>query len=207
MLRQVTGTQIQRLHFADGASATRGARQNRVMGRLTEWGEIRRIPRFVGGFMRGSGPYIYTLAKSRVKLFDQHAYEIAELYVSLVEADRTGRLQLFEFSPEPYTEISSGRLEARPDAYVKIGTLGKRRHYFLEVDRATEWQTQLASKMHRYVMAYDNWQERTFPQVLFIVPDDTRARSIEAMAKRQRHPELFAVCLFDAAISRLASVS
>ena len=41
-------------------------------------------------------------------------------------------------------------------------------------------------------MACESWEEQTFPRVLFIVPDETRMRSIEAMIKRQRHPELFA---------------
>jgi hypothetical protein len=203
MLRQVTATQIQRLYFDEGSIGTRARRQARVLARLAEWGEIRRVPRFRGGSSGGSTPFVYIPSSNRSRAADEHLLSIAELYVCLVEAERAGHLELLEFSPEPYAKAKEDRLSLRPDAYARIASAGRRRRYFLEVDRTSEWQAQLVSKMQRYALAYDSWQERTFPLVLFIVPDEARARSIEMMAKRQRHPELFAVCVFDQAVTAL----
>lgn len=56
--------------------------------------------------------------------------------------------------------------------------------------------------MRRAVSAYQRWPERTFPRVLWVVPDRQRADYIKAVTKAQSI-NLFDVVLFEDAITHL----
>lgn len=204
-LRQITSTQLLRLYFADGSEVSRKPRMCRVMARLNDWGVVRRIPRFKGGGSGGSGPYVYMPPTGRARVADAHTLDIAELYVSLVEAERHGKVEILHFDPEPYSHVQAGRLDLRPDVYARIRTAEGVRHYFLEVDRATEWQNQIGSKLRRYTSAYLDWHDETFPLVVWIVPDEQRRRFMEAVIRRQRFPQLFMVCTAEETTEKLTA--
>jgi hypothetical protein len=99
--------------------------------------------------------------------------------------------------------VQLGTLELKPDATVHSRTASGEYLWFIEVDRGTEWRAALGRKMRAYVSAYERWPHRTFPRVLFTVPDAERKRFVESVAARQDEPALFTVCLFDEAISQL----
>ena len=208
LLRQITSTQLLRLYFADGSEVSRKPRMCRAMARLNDWGEVRRIQRFIGGGTGGSGPYVYMPPSGRARIADAHTLDIAELYVLLIEAERTGAIELLHFDPEPYSHVQAGRLDLRPDAHARIRKADGVDQYFIEVDRSTEWRNQLASKMRRYTSAYDEWNpDEIFPLVVWVVPDEQRRRFMEAVVRRQRYPELFTVCTTEEAAARLTQVS
>lgn len=203
--RQVSAAQVRRLHFPEGTDASRGVKQRRSLARLTKWGEISRLDRPMGGSMGGSAGYVYVPTWSRARVADPHTLDITELFVRLKEAERVGLLTVLVFDPEPFCHVQVGHIELKPDAFVRLQMTDGIFRYFIEVDRSTEWRAQLNKKMRQYNQAYEKWQERTFPLVLYIVPDDERRRFVETVVKRQYMPGLFEVCLLSQAIQQLES--
>jgi len=193
LFRQATSSQLRRLHFAEGSEASQGVKQRRTLARLVKWGELARIERAMGGYAGGSSDYIYVPALSRARTPDPHTLDLTELYVGLEEGQRAGRLKLLAFDPEPYCHTQLGHLELKPDAYVRLHTDQGTYRYWIELDRGTEWRPALSAKCRRYVQAYHHWAEDTFPLVLWITPDDMRARLVEGVIKRQEIRELFNV--------------
>lgn len=198
--RMVTSAHILRLYFNDNSEKSRSIRMSRTMRRLVKWGHVRRLPRPIGGYAGGSACYIFTAPSSKSRIPEPHTLDISDVYVHLNErfVDK-----LLAFDPEPYCHVQIGHLELKPDAYLRIRTETGIFRYFLEVDRSTEWRSQLLGKMKRYVQAYNHWQEPTFPLCLWIVPDEQRLRLVEGLIKRSEIPGLFQVCLFTNAVSKL----
>lgn len=198
--RQLSSHQILRLHFADNSERSRHIRCNRTLRRLVSWGVLRRIERAIGGAEGGSSGYFYVTPTSKARLPNPHTYDIAELYCRLVESSGE---DLIAFDPEPMSHVSVGHVELKPDAFLDIRTSRGRLRAFIEVDLSSEWKTQLSKKMRGYVLAYEKWRDSTFPLVVFVVPDQERQRLIEGVVKRQETPGLFAVVLFEDAVSYL----
>lgn len=193
--KQMTATQVRRLHFREGTPAGRERRTSRVLARLTKWGLLTRLTRAVGGYGGGSGSYIYQPAESKARTPDAHTLDITELYCRLVE---TGQPVIFD--PEQWAYVQAGRYELKPDAFIEFnGT-----QFFGEIDRGSEWRPQLTQKMRRYTQAFNNWSEPVFPLVVWTVPDEDRARLLRGVIKKTEVPELFAVVLFDEAVDLLA---
>lgn len=202
-LHQVTSSQIRRLFFADGSPASQGVRQRRTMARLTKWGAVRRIDRAMGGGLGGSGEYTYLPSSSRARTPDMHTLDITEMFVRLNEAQAEKRIELLGFDPEPYCHVQVGHLEIKPDAYIRVRVGERIRRCWLEMDRGTEYRPQLNAKMRSYCKAYSKWPDTTFPQVIYIVPDDLRRRFVESVVKYQEIPKLFLVSNFDQALSQI----
>lgn len=101
------------------------------------------------------------------------------------------------FDPEPWCHVQIGQMELKPDAYVDLGDY----RYWLEMDLGSEYRSQLSAKMARYVKAYEQWTEPTFPLVVWVCHDEDRRRFIESVVKRQSVRGLFTVVLFDDAVS------
>ncbi len=198
--RQIESHQLRRLYFEDGSPASRGVRQRKALARLVKWGEIQRLPRPVGGYSGGSGAHVYLPMTSKARHPDAHTLDLTELYVRLVESG-----QLNRFDPEPWCHINVGHVELKPDATVKTQTPRGTFNAFVEMDRSTEWRSQLAAKMRRYCTAYEKWKGSTFPQVVFIVHDQDRLRLIRDLGKRQE-VQLFKTVLFEDAVAYLTGV-
>lgn len=169
-------------------------RARRALRRLHKWGVVSRIARPVGGYGGGSGEHIYLPTTSRTRTPDAHTLDISELYVRLREL-RPGIV----FDPEQWAYVQVGKQELKPDAYVDTTDY----RFFVEVDRGSEWRPQLNQKMQRYTRAFNTWPDEVFPQVLWIVPDEDRARLMRGVIKRQEVPELFACVVFQEAIDAI----
>jgi hypothetical protein len=118
-----------------------------------------------------------------------HALAVAELYVGLVEIERSGAIELATFAPEPecwrpYPGAFGARLMLKPDAYVKLGAGDYEYSWFIERDMATEAQTTIAGKARRYYDYFRTGTEQTsggvFPRVAWIVPDAHHAERVAA---------------------------
>lgn len=231
-LRFVSGDQLARMHF-EGSSA-RAAR--RALLRLVGLDCLVRLPRRVGGKQSGSRSFIYGLGATGQRLamergwlparrtrrpyvpgtlFLGHALQVAELHSLLVEADRSGRIELLELSAEPacwreLRGIGTQRV-LKPDSYVRLGVGNYEDSYWVEVDMGTEGSQTLDWKLKEYV-AYEasgieQEQRGVFPKTLWLVPDSQRAGIIEACIGRLSRPaqRLFAVTLFANALGVVAN--
>lgn len=200
-LRCLTGIQLERLHFSDLAAPNRNRARNRVLGRLTRLQAVATLTRRIGGVRKGSDGLVYALdiaGQRVVRLltgqdesparrpwtpglpFLAHTLAVAELYVRLQEAERTGQLELTDFRAEPaswYRTASLGTL--KPDAYVQIASLRNEDVWWVEVDLATESRTTLRRKLSLYLLAHQMGTggpgpEGLLPRVLVTVPTSRR---------------------------------
>src|SRR5262249_36853090 len=137
---------------------------------------ITTLDRRVGGVRAGSDSHVYALDILGQRLVSdeqahrfrrpwtpslrslRHVLAVSDLYVSLVESERNGRLELISFSTEPicwrpFVGPSGARMTLKPDAHLIIGTENRETHAWIELDRATEslaWITQKAKAYGRY---------------------------------------------------------
>jgi hypothetical protein len=232
-LRFLTGGQLTRLCFADDAEPSSRARTaRRALLRLVRLDVLARLPRAVGGVRAGSAGFVYHLGPAGQRLaadrgwqperrwrrsftpgtlFVAHTLQVAELHTRLVEADRSGRVELLELSAEPscwraFVGGGSQRSVLKPDSFLCLATREYEYSYFLEVDRGTEGSRALERQLALYMAYRATGQEQAaagvFPKVLWLAPSAERAAAIEAsVAAVPAHGrELFAVAPFERAL-------
>lgn len=196
---QLTTTHIQNLHFHELASSTP---LKRSLARLLEQKLLQRIERrLAGGTGAGSGQYVYQLGSAGWSLARKegrywpfravnfHTLGIANAHIELLRLEREGRLQILGFTTEPDTHVVIAGADLRPDLFedVAIPHAGKAMSLWIEIDMGTERATQLKDKLARYWHAFQNSDVTTmpvFPVILFIAPDDTRARELRWIIER-----------------------
>lgn len=188
---QATASQVRRALYT-GSPRGVTVRASRHLKALSERGHIKRLPYKLSGYARGSGEFVYVAADSKARIPNLHTLDITELAVLLVSAAVKG----IEFYPEPWGHNSWGGVMLKPDAYVKVG--GK--HFFVEVDRSTEFASALSAQMNAYLKAYMGMDGGSFPQVLFLAHDEDRVRFIQREATKKPVSALFKVCLYTNAI-------
>jgi Replication-relaxation len=166
--------------------------------------------RRVWGVYGQNAEYVYVPATSKDRTPNMHRLDITELGVQLVENHVrqvselvTANTQVYVYScifdPEPWSHVQVGRMTLKPDAYTDLGTM----RYFIEMDRDTEHPSILSQKMRRYVSAYEQWDDPTFPLCVWVVHNADRKRTMDNVIRRQTLPALFACVLFDEAASYL----
>jgi hypothetical protein len=199
----VSAAQVERLFFSDGSEKTRNLRANRCLRRLVEHQRIKRVYQMVGSEIPGATGFIYTSHSRNLRDVKGHMQLITELFVRLAEHQAAGHVKELRFTPEPYCHEQLGHLLLAPDGRIQLDRDGRRYHWWLELDRSTEWRMRIMRKLKNYAMAYDRWPESHFPRVLFVVEDAERERAIRAMVERQHLKKLYTVCQFDQAIPTL----
>jgi hypothetical protein len=235
-LRFVSGSQLARLHFADSPDPAVNARSaRRALLLLTRRDLLARLPRPVGGVRSGSAGFVYYLGPGGQRLaihhgwqperrarrsstpgtlFVRHALQVAELHTRLVEADRSGRVELLELTGEPSCWRSSDgptgqRRSLKPDSYVRLGVGDYEDSYFIEVDRGTEGSRALERQLRAYLDYFNSGTEQTergvFPRVLWLAPSELRVEAIAASVQRlpAAARELFRATRFDHALNVL----
>jgi len=204
-LRFVTAGQLSRLHFAAiPQPVTRVRRVQRTLGRLVAHGLLVRCHRRVGGVRAGSASFTYGASAEGIRLvglldgrgiprarsmhepgtsFIDHSVACCELYVRLIEAERTGRLELLEHQAEP--DCWRWYLGARPDAFVALGVGEYEQRSFVEIDRGTEGTTALRRKLSAYLDYWRSGAEQQaheiFPRVVWQVSDGKRGGVLRAL--------------------------
>lgn len=233
-LRLLSTRQIQRLRFTDHASGSSATRTTvRVLNRLEGHGLIVRLPRRVGGAIRGSAANVWQLASTGERLlrrlsghesrrryvepspqFTVHTLAVAEVAVSIFEALERGEFELLELEAEPdcwreYQNVAGGREWLKPDLFVVTANAEVESHAFVEVDLATEHLPAVLRKCETYQRYWRTGQEQAtrdlFPAVVWITPTNTRAEKIRRAIRE--HPDLaadlFIVATPDEALSVL----
>ncbi|WP_159402089.1 MULTISPECIES: replication-relaxation family protein [Streptomyces] len=148
--------------------------------------------------------------------FVDHRLAITELYVRLREYAQANGSEMKEYQAEPdswrhYTGFAGERLVLKPDALTRLLVPGLklRLSWFIEVDRDTESPRRIAEKCtayRRYELSEVEFRRfGVFPGVMFIVPDEARARVIRrVIAKRPAEDRgLFAVTTDNQAMEAL----
>jgi hypothetical protein len=196
--RQLTTSQIRRVHFMTGTEISRIKSSQRTLRRLVELGELARIPRPFGGYNAGSGEFIYHLPPKPNEKGRQspalHTWYVAELWVRLVEL--LGGPDKVDFWPEKRAYTRVGHILLKPDAYVKIGEDA----YFIEMDLQNESEADLTVKLNRYVQAVKSgyWpKDQLFPPVLWVVERPAHKRYIQQLIHKLRRENLSAAYLVD----------
>lgn len=208
--RLLTGNQLERLFFADGSPASRGFRCRRTLARLTRHRVLDRLNRRIGGNGGGSAGYIYAIGPAGHRLLGRdgrprrlwepldpyiaHTLQIAELAVQFQDL-----VPWQEYQPEPLSWRDVGNHWLKPDAYFRIES--QRCSYFIEVDRGTESQTVIRSKLDRYELFYSRnlLKAPSFPLVVFLTTDERRAASIRQSIRYATTPDLYRVVPYDQA--------
>ena len=228
-LRFLTGSQLTRLCFADSDDAVANARAaRRELLRLVRLDVLARLPRRVGGVRAGSAGYVYHLALGGQRLavsrgwqperrrrrsfapgllFLRHSLRVAELHTRLVEAERSGRIELLELVAEPscwrsFDGLGHQRQVLKPDSYVRLGIGAYEDSYFVEVDRGTEGSLAIERQLQRYVDYEASGAEQAnagvVPKTLWTAETTARVAVIEACIARlpSGAAELFTVVRF-----------
>jgi hypothetical protein len=233
--RLLQAEQLRRLYFHEISSTPGSARiARRALARLVEERLLHRLDRRVGGVRAGSSGHIYALSPAGRRLlahanghglasdrgshepgggFVRHTLAIAELYVTLVETERTGRLQLTRFDPEPDCwrthSTAFSRTVLRPDAHVELAAGDYEHANFVEIDLASEGRQALQRKLRAYLSYYHSGREQAthgwFPRIAWITTSEARADVIEAAIRTlpSATRPLFAVALRGQAVDLL----
>ncbi len=202
-LRLVSGSQLERLHFAGLAGRSRAVSRWRVLKRLTDWRLIAPLDRRVGGCARGSAGMVLSLDSAGVRLLRlniglrvrrpttpggrkiKHSIAVAELYTGLVEHSRAQGFTVAHFEIEPRYQTGAGWIS--PDAYAVLATGDVADHWWIEVDLATESAVTVGQKIEAYAAYYQQgrWASLgVMPRVLVIVPDEHRREQLKARLAR-----------------------
>ena len=203
-LRLVTGAQLERLHFAQLAPASRSSRRRSVLARLVGWRVLATLPRRVGGERAGSAGLVYHLDTAGAWLMRMqaaaaghtaprrptqpglalaaHTLTVTDLYVQLVERARAGRFRLAVFQAEPacwWPNDLGGLL--KPDAHTILASSRFQDCWWIEVDLGTEHLPAL----HRKLRTYLDFHQRggigpggVLPRVLLTTPHARRSQAI-----------------------------
>ncbi len=225
-LRLVAGGQLARLHFPEiGNAASRARAARRVLASLSDQQVLFRLERRIGGVRAGSAGHVFGLGPvgkrliaywqgeglGRVRtphepglVFVRHSLAVAEQYVTLREAERSGGPELVGFESEPgcWREFAGGYgdpVTLKPDAFVRLGVGDWEERSYLEVDCGTEGRGALLAKCRRYVAYFQAGVEQAehgvFPRVVWITTNQARVRLlVEVCASLPaEHWQLFSV--------------
>jgi Replication-relaxation len=238
-VRVLTGYQLTRLHFPELSDKSRDRARRRVLARLAGLDLATTLERRIGGVRAGSAGLVYTLgvAGQHVvpfldadgdreparrprqpwtpgRVFLAHTLAVAELYVRLVEAARTGNFGLGAYRAEPGSWVPNGIGGwLKPDAYALLQGGGVEDYWWIEVDRATESLTTLRRKLLAYLDFVSGGQlgpDGVVPRVLITVPDNKPNRQSDVRELLERLPEpadkLFSLTTFERAVPYIVRV-
>jgi hypothetical protein len=202
-MRCLTGLQLNRLHFHDLGATNRDRARRRVLNRLVRLSVVTTLARRIGGVRAGSAGLVYALdagGQRLLRLLDHdndgpgrrpwtpstlflaHTLAVAELYVCLREAERTGRLELSAFLAEPASWQRTASLGTiKPDGYALVAHADIEDAWWLEVDQGTESRNTIRRKLSLYLLAAQAGvvgPHEILPRVLVTVPDERRLTAI-----------------------------
>lgn len=207
---QLSSTHLNELVFADRSHSV----PDRVLSRLVRLGYLARVGRRNSGDQGGAGAYVYQLGRyGRVLLDVQsrpsanvsgHALLVADTYVALRQAERTGVLAVKRWD----VEVSVPPVRA--DLFVSLNFPERRRtgNYFLEADLATERPQRIVEKLDGYWQAAGNSEEEYFPYVVFVVVHAGRKVELQRVVRGlpEERREMVRVFMLGELISALMSL-
>jgi len=202
-VRVLTGAQLQRLRFADIAKSSRARDRRRVLTRLVYHGFVSTLDRRIGGVRAGSAGHVYRLTPTARRLLEMqrqrstrrprtpgasflnHALDISDIYVTLIETSRINDFCVSTFDTEPACWHPTGNgAYLKPDAYLVLATSTYKDCWWLEIDRATESKPRIKRKIQTYInhlTTGGTGPDSIPPRILFSVPDHQRTQAISTV--------------------------
>ena len=220
--RVMSGGQLQRAFFPSGSLIGSRRRTQACLKRLVDESYLFRLQRRVGGERAGSASYCYCLDSGGRRMLDpdvrvrrpgepglsfvQHQLAIGDVWVGLLERERSGELEIIEYLTEPdcwrTTPKPFGASEwLKPDLLLSLGVGDYEQHWFIEVDLATESLRRIERACDRYAAHYRSGVEQAahevFPRVAWLTTTPRRAEGITSVIARRPEDEqqLFTVGL------------
>lgn len=124
-------------------------------------------------------------------LFWPHYLMVSEFYVTLVEAQRRGRLGSFIWTAPPDTRVSfrgfSGRVGVNtfePDAHLALAAGANTLSFLLEMDRGTMAAGAMRLKIRRFAEWFADSPRAE--RLLFLIPDEHRRTQIQGWLAEAR---------------------
>ncbi|MFV9423268.1 replication-relaxation family protein [Microbacterium sp. S1037] len=203
--RFLSTNHLERWHFFDHASPLSAARSTRrVLAKLKRLGIITALPRTLGGVNGGSSQHVWHLTPVGERLgssrterrvrepstaFLKHELGVAGIHLSLIEAERAGKLKVIDFTTEPrcwrpFLGAGGSLVMLKPDFFAIVAAHADwETLVFGEYDRSTESLKTIAKKKADAYEAYwrtgiEDKRSGGFPQVLWIAPDNERITRI-----------------------------
>jgi len=138
--------------------------------------------------------------------FLEHNLAVAEVCLTLSEAERRGDITVLELQREPdcwraYSASGGGVARLKPDLAVVTASGDFEDHWFLEIDLDTEPPSRIVRTCFRYVAYQSSGEEQkrlgVFPAVVWAVLSSERKSTLQQrIASESRlRPGLFGVCL------------
>jgi hypothetical protein len=213
--RFATTKQLEVLHFSAHSTTDSAARTcRRVLQRLRDQRIVRSLERRIGGVRAGSAGFVWTTDTLGRRLlaeasgghwrrhhepsarFLQHAVAIVDARVALERAQRGGRLELLEVTPEPgcwrrYVGPSGSAAVLQPDLAVTTGVGEYEDAWFVEIDLGTEHLPTLLRKCEQYETYRRTGLEQqrygAFPYVVWVLATIRRAEQLRTAINRASH--------------------
>jgi hypothetical protein len=227
-VRVLAGRQVERLHFAELEGRHRDRTRRRVLERLVSLDLLTPLERRIGGVRAGSAGLVFALGPAGQRLlavqdggsggrarrpgtptprFMIHNLAVAELYVGLVQAARSGDFTLTDFRAEPACWWQTGDgVWVKPDAFAVVASGDVEDSWAIEVDQATESLPTLRRKLKVYLDLVAGGErgpdDGVLPRVLVTVPDAGRLGAVRGLVGSLPEPaeELFAVVVESQAV-------
>lgn len=218
----LTVPQVEALHFHGHAQSSGPRIARRTLARLRDLRLLGTLERHIGGLGAGSEGLVHYLdvvgdqvlsgrpgRKARrfhgpSRRFLRHRLAVADARLGLLQAHRSGLLELVDYAVEPgswrqYVGLGGARLTLKPDLYAETASPPGSdliHAWFVEVDLGTESVTTLLRKCQAYETYRQSGIEQTrsggFPLVVWSVThtderraDSRRAAFIDAMTRDQ----------------------
>jgi hypothetical protein len=227
--RFLTSGQIRRLFFFDKPTRAATVRStNRTLAKLADLQLIDALKRRIGGVRAGSSAHVWSLAPAGGRLLEttggfdgianrvreyeptptflEHNLAVAEVCLTLSEAERRGDITVLELQREPdcwraYSASGGGVARLKPDLAVVTASGDFEDHWFLEIDLDTEPPSRIVRTCFRYEAYQSSGEEQerlgVFPAVVWAVLSSERKSTLQQrIASESRlRPGLFGVCL------------
>ena len=225
--RYLTTAQIMRLFIPLTSTPTAQKRTaTRMMYKLRSYGLVRSFDRRIGGVRAGSSSYVWHLSEAGFRflslknhtdedkrphrlleptqLYLDHTLAVSELYVRLVELQRSDediKLESVQWEPECWRKYSknSHNLKLKPDLFFSIRNGDYEDRWFVEVDCDSESIPVVLRKCERYHEYFRTGLEQqkyhVFPATVWVVPTEERKQNIiKALDdSKQRFGKMFTV--------------
>lgn len=141
--------------------------------------------------LRGGAENIYKLTGSGFTIYPpspqyrraignpDHCLAVADIYLTLMELERTGRFTIDSYRTEPRHEL--GGVDLRPDLHANLTTSTRGLHIDFEADLGTESLKQVKGKLDAVHEAYKAIEAESFPLTVWVCLDGARALRVKKL--------------------------
>lgn len=229
------GSHIQRLFFTSGSTDAMTRARNRLLSKLTDEALLYRYPRKrLPGNRHGSTEYIYALTHAGQRIMNElrvserpyrsiehttahyiHALSATELYVQMIEKQRTDEIKLIKAQGEPSSHRHFGiNRVLKPDEYFLFHLTKDGQKFevawFIEIEHSRQGEPTVRAKIETYrdYRKQLNPTTELMPRVLFVTFAQSHYSHLAKMISRnaESDKDVFVVKLFEETIPTMLTI-